>query len=448
MGWFTRRGNTVKIPVRISSAIIAVLGWILFTGLTVFMFLVMQDRARLVRDNNNEQILNQLFTSLRDYDDYGSAIEATPALREAILGVAIYRGDLTPMYSWGKVPHHFDETILGKHDEPGKNRYTITERESHSIKFIIKTERGTPQMPPPPRSPMGRRTDEQQPHHFFFNSLDVGKYLYIDINQPAYWRSMNLMKVLFPLCELALLFLVFYMRNLFLRNIEYRERIESQKNLVVLGTAASTLAHEIKNPLLSIRLQAGILRKISSGTGEEEINIIEEEVDRLSALVYRVNDYLRDAAGFPVILNMRSVLQETFRRLCGGEIQGNPSGEYSVYMDSDRARSVLENIIRNALESGGPAEGIEAAISKSNGRVTVEILDRGKGISPEDIARIFDPFFTSKSTGTGIGLSISRRFVEAAKGTILVEPREGGGTRVCIGFPEYKTEESSRAAQG
>jgi two-component system sensor histidine kinase HydH len=294
---------------------------------------------------------------------------------------------------------------------------------------------------------------EAAPALAFFSTLARSKYLYIDVIHPAYWRTQTLTAVFFPLCELALLVLVFFVRRLYLKNREYRERIESQKNLVVLGTAASTLAHEIKNPLLSIRLQTGILRKLYAGTGKEECSggaelaVIDGEVERLSALTWRVNDFLRDALGNPVPLNSYTVLCETSRRLCGRDIVDEGSvRDGMILMDGERARSVFENLIRNALESGGPEGEVGASILRGGhggrfaGRLVITIADRGRGIAPGDLERAFDPFFTSKSTGTGIGLSISRRFVEAAGGDVVLENREGGGAAARITLPEYRKE--------
>jgi signal transduction histidine kinase len=110
-------------------------------------------------------------------------------------------------------------------------------------------------------------------------------------------------------------------------------------------------------------------------------------------------------------------------------------------MDADRLRSVLENVIRNALEAGGPEDAVAASVEKvkTGGRtlIVISIIDQGKGISGENLKRVFDPFFTSKSTGTGIGLSICKRFVEAANGYITLESRETGGAKVTIALPEW-----------
>jgi two-component system sensor histidine kinase HydH len=215
----------------------------------------------------------------------------------------------------------------------------------------------------------------------------------------------------------------------------------------VLGTAASTLAHEIKNPLHSIKLQTGILNKMlgTEGAGLEEISRIDEEVNRLSALTYRVNDYLRDAKGSPEAIDLARIIEETSMRLCGRSIlEGTADGHSvsfrpkvsaNVFMDSGRARSVFENIITNAMESGGPVEECGAALERDGDRITALVFDRGRGIAEADLKRVFDPFFTTKSSGTGIGLAVSRRFLEAAGGSISVENRPGGGALVKVVLP-------------
>jgi two-component system sensor histidine kinase HydH len=432
----------MKITAKASSLIAAILSWMLLSGLAIFSISGLRDRARLIRDNENEQILNRLFTSLRIFDDFGSAIESNEDLRERIRGFAIYGGDLLPLYRWGEAPPVFDESALGP--RPAGNHYgcyTIPDRGSRSVKFVLQTERMSPQ-PPPQRERRhlqdeNRRMSSRQ--NWFLNTLTQSRYFYIDISHPGYWRIRNLTAVIGPACIILLLVLALYIRNLYMRNIEYRERIEAQKNLVVLGTAAGTLAHEIKNPLLSIRLQTGILEKLCAEKGRDEIVIINEEVDRLSGLVYRVNDYLREGRGNPAAFDLRALLEETGRRLCGRDIMeaGAPPAAM-VFADRERMRSVFENLVRNALESGGPPEETSISLRRgpAGGKVTVSVRDRGAGIAAADLGRIFDPFFTRKSTGTGIGLSISKRFIEAAGGTIGIRNREGGGAEALVTLPE------------
>jgi two-component system sensor histidine kinase HydH len=431
----------MKKSVRTTSYFVAILVWSLFSILVFFIIHEMRDKAQLIRDKENEQLLNVLFSSLRNYVDFGSAIESSELLQKRVKGLAVYDHNLEPIYQWGRVPVVFDEELLKYYTSTENGRYTIPDKLRRTIKFIIHTERMIPTPPPGEASRQRnspRRRNMARPDSLFWNTLVKGKYLYIDIAHPAYWRTETSTSVLFFFCETALLILVLYIRNLYTRNGEYRERIEAQKNLVILGTAAGTLAHEIKNPLLSIRLQTGILGKILSNTGREEIAIIDEEVDRLTALIYRVNDFLRDAEGSRTVVNSYELVQDISRRLCGRNIiNGDSIRDGLIHIDSERARSVFENIIRNALESGSAREAVEASITRTGGSVVIAVFDRGKGIAERDMERIFDPFFTSKSTGTGIGLSISRRFVEAVKGSIVLENREGGGAVARITFVEY-----------
>ncbi|MDR2073084.1 MAG: HAMP domain-containing histidine kinase [Spirochaetaceae bacterium] len=429
----------VNLPRR-GSLVAALLAWGLLSVLAVFIIWEYRDRARLLRDNENERILNTLFTNLRDYDDFGSAIEANETLRERITCLAIYSDNFSLVYRWGKAPEQFNVELLEAKEQHRFNRYTIPDRRDRSVKFVIHHERP----PRPPQSPEvpGQSAETQKPfpprnaRSLWFNTLAEGDYVYIDINHSAYWNTIAFTDILYPVCIALLLLLVAAIRFLYLRNIEYRQRIEGQQNLVVLGTAASTLAHEIKNPLHSIRLQTGILKKMGLAAGAEEITRIEEEVDRLAALSYRVNDYLRDAAGSPESIDIAEIVEETSRRICGRSIlEAGEGRDVLIRMDRGRACSVFENIIRNALEAGGAEEAIRARIKKEGGTAVVIVEDRGKGIPRQDMLRITDPFYTSKSAGTGIGLTISKRFVEAAGGTITLENRNGGGVSVRITVP-------------
>ena len=481
------RLRSMKISSRLWSLAGAMLSWLLLSALAVFIIRGMRHEAELVRDNENERIFNMLITGLRQHENFGAVIEDNPVLRERIAGFAIYGGDLRPLYSWGTAPPAFDERLLaesggrllsGRAAAGRFGRFTIPNRQGNSVRFILRTDNGPPEpdprtpAPPPPearleerdawnprRSFSQRRPLSQQGGFPFMAALMRGGYYYIDITHPAYWRTMTLTAALLPLCSAALLAMALYIRRLYLRNHEYRERIEAQKNLVVLGTAAGTLAHEIKTPLSSIRIQTGILEKMlslnsrSSGAqndGRAELAIINEEVDRLSSLSRRVNDYLRDGKGNPSALNLSKLIGETGVRLCGRDII-SPGSDMDAWVcaDAERLRSVFENLVRNALESGGPPEAVEAAISRGGGGITALIRDRGKGVAEADLRRVFDPFFTKKSGGTGIGLSICKRFIEAAGGSVRLRNRAGsGGAEAEVVLPEAAPRNGSADFQG
>ena len=105
-------------------------------------------------------------------------------------------------------------------------------------------------------------------------------------------------------------------------------------------------------------------------------------------------------------------------------------------IDPERLRSILENLVRNALESGGDEEAVFVDITKKNRDVCIDVLDRGKGIPPSYMDKVFDPFYTTKSKGSGIGLAICHRFVLAAAGYIALESRPTGGMVARVVLPE------------
>ena len=444
---------------------IAFLAIILASAVNVVIFRGMHERDRLESSNRCEETMNNLFASLRDHEDFGSAIESSPELSASIVGIGVYESSGTKVYSWGVVPGTYSPPAGAMPEPDSRARHYIENPKGDSFIFLLHPFR----LPPPPpkdlreprdarrppdqrgdgpavapgAAPDGTRPDPDQQRSFFYDTLKTAEIVYLEIRQPAYWSANRFRAVLFPVVELLIAFLAFFVRNLIMRNIEYRRKIEEQRNLVVLGTAASTLAHEIKNPLLSIRLQSSILERLVPEDAKREVGIINAEVDRLSALTYRVNDYLREPKGRPEDFDAATALREISRRMCGRDLVACAPGAFLVRMDPERFRSIADNILGNAVEAGGPAEGLSIELSREDGSIHADFLDRGPGIPEECRERVFDPFFTTKSRGTGIGLAISRRFAEAAGGSMAISDREGGGCAVRVTLPAIRGKEGS-----
>ncbi|OHD20884.1 MAG: hypothetical protein A2Y38_06450 [Spirochaetes bacterium GWB1_59_5] len=426
---------------------IAVLAFAALTGLALVIYSGNAERFRLESRNDAERTMNQLLAGLRDHQDFGAAIESVSTLRDKVVGIGAYSGDGARLYAWGEVPSAYLPTLSEEESAGAPVRVYLENSANDSLVLILAPFR----VGPPPQSDRdgyrdsARHEGPQEPTPspgFFFTTLRKADSVYLEIRQPVYWKSRRVAAALFPFVELALAALVLFVRGLVVRNDEYRRRIEEQRNLVVLGTAASTLAHEIKNPLLSIRLQARILEKTCPASAQREIGIINDEVERLSALSHRVGDYLRDPAGNPSGIDPGEVAAEVGRRLCGRDILQTATEPVTrVFIDPERLRSVLENLVRNALESiipgtaGGGPEDVSIELANTDKGVRIDVLDRGQGLSPEAAGRLFDPFFTTKSRGTGIGLSVCKRFVEVAGGTIRLEARNGGGCVASVELP-------------
>ncbi len=219
-----------------------------------------------------------------------------------------------------------------------------------------------------------------------------------------------------------------------------------QRKLVQLGLAARTLTHEIRNPLGVLKAQQALLRKILPPDQSVNLTIIGEEVDRLSALTDKVREWLTDPAGKPVIFDVSAELQSILERQ-PWEVETNlPHPGPKIKMDPALFSSALVNLVRNAVES---QENIpdtpppDVTMSNHGKLIRIVVQDHGKGLPDGNTEDLFNPFFTSKIKGSGVGLALSRQFIEAAGGSLKIENRIIGGiragVRVTVDLPREKT---------
>lgn len=271
--------------------------------------------------------------------------------------------------------------------------------------------------------------------HGHMQGHNPGGYLYVRFNASDYWNKLNFIRFLRIFLLVIFAFIMYLLYRISIKNQLYREKIEKQKHLALLGEAARTLTHEIKNPLASIKLQAGLLKKMKDITDTELLDQIEEEVERLNALSVKVSDFLKNPKGDPEKIDLVDFINKLVKTFMGKNIRFDHNVDESfICFDRHRLRSVIENIITNAFESHGKKEEVLITLNSDKKKIQLSILDRGPGIPPEIQDKIFNAFFTSKIKGSGIGLAISKKFIEASNGEIVVHPRHGGGTEVKLIF--------------
>jgi two-component system, NtrC family, sensor histidine kinase HydH len=227
---------------------------------------------------------------------------------------------------------------------------------------------------------------------------------------------------------------------LYRRTLVLAERDERNRELVQLGEAARTIAHEIKNPLGVIRLQCVTLAKLLGEERKANIDIISQETERLTALTDKIGDFLRSQGGTPERVELVS-WSRAFAARGGLGWSSEAKGECGVLIDPSRLESVIGNLASNAREaSGGGTRGVEIRVAQEGGKVRLDLLDRGAGVPPELAQRIFDPFFTTKARGSGIGLSLARKFAQEAGGRLEFRRREGGGSQFSLFLPAVKAD--------
>ncbi len=429
--------GTVLKRVTFLSICFALLAFATLSVVNIIIFHGVNERIRLESRFDSERVVSILFASLRSSEDFGSAIEGTLTLKEKVLGLGLYDEKGAPLYRWGATPETYAPPSFEDAEAPGDMaRMYIENPQNDSVVLLIGAPKDAP--PPPPQPPQGARVEPSpQRGPAAFDMMHKASVTYLEIKQTQFWNNVRLQGMSFTLVEVTLAAIVAFVGLLVIMNRDYRQRIENQKSLVTLGAVASALAHEIKNPLLAIRLQSSIISRTVPGAVQQELKIINSEVERLSALNRHVNDFLCDPVGAPTRVDLVEAACAVGASLCGRPIVERPANErFIVRIDAERLRSVLENLVRNALESGSPEEEVRIEIWKNGRKIRLDVLDRGCGIAPQDLEKVFDPFSTTKSRGSGIGLAICRRFVLAVGGSIALESRPGGGTRARVMFPD------------
>ncbi len=225
-----------------------------------------------------------------------------------------------------------------------------------------------------------------------------------------------------------------------------RLEIERSRRLASVGRLAAGVAHEIRNPLSSIKGFATYFKERYQDVPRDQqtATIMIQEVDRLNRVVGQLLEFGRPVNIKPQPTNLNRLIDDSFKLI---ENQAAEKGiavktrnsfpVTEVMVDPDRLNQVLLNVCLNAIESmpsGGELK-IELFSNPDSGESEIRISDTGCGISPEDLSKIFDPYYTTKSSGTGLGLAIAHNIMEAAGGQIKVASRPGKGTEFRILIP-------------
>ncbi len=233
------------------------------------------------------------------------------------------------------------------------------------------------------------------------------------------------------------------------RHADERER-ERQRRLASLGEMSAVLAHEIRNPLASLKGNAQLLAQMlpAGDKPRAKAQRVVDEAARLEKLTTDLLAFVRTGAlkrapADPAAL-VREALATADEGRAGRDGAGRDAADVAVALhmqhappswsvDADRLREVLVNLLDNARAAGAP---VTVTVGAHGGALRIDVADRGPGVPVEDRERIFEPFVTGKTQGTGLGLAVARRVIEAHGGTLEVRDAEGGGALFRIELPE------------
>jgi two-component system, NtrC family, sensor histidine kinase HydH len=227
---------------------------------------------------------------------------------------------------------------------------------------------------------------------------------------------------------------------------DLRREVETSRRLASLGRLAAGIAHEIRNPLSSIKGFATYFKERYRDVPEDQstAEIMVKEVDRLNRVITDLLEFARPMTIQKKPASLRALIQHSLNTIRqqalekGIQIQaGLPADPTEIPMDPDKINQVLLNLYLNALEATAPGGtlSVELAHARDGKGIRIAVKDTGAGIRREDLAHVFDPYFTTRPSGTGLGLAIVHKIMESHRGEVRVESEPGRGTTVILSLP-------------
>ena len=223
-----------------------------------------------------------------------------------------------------------------------------------------------------------------------------------------------------------------------------RDKLIQAERLATAGKMSASFAHEIRNPLSSMRMLSQMLMQEPEMPDEQRqsLQYILEEIERIDNIVKRLMDFARptmlNLEQQPLVSALKAVLALMEANLTHHQIHlvsklapNLPDFQF----DSDKIKQAFMNVVLNAMEAMSQGGTLTVTTFKQEDAVCIKVTDTGIGISAEDIEHLFEPFFTRKEKGTGLGLANVKRILEEHNGTVEIESIPNEGTTVSLWLP-------------
>ena len=235
---------------------------------------------------------------------------------------------------------------------------------------------------------------------------------------------------------------------------ELEEKLNQAEKAAVIGRLTQGVAHEIRNPLNVLNLSIDLVSSKFAPADEPRrvqfariLSTIKDEILRLNRMVSDLLNYGRPAKLNLKMIDPGALVKETMDLIRPqADEQGvsiaveSEEPPFTVEGDAERLRSCLSNITINALQAMPAGGQLTARLERETGLVLISITDTGGGISDEALAKIFEPYFSTKQAGFGLGLAVTRKIIEEHNGSIDVLSKEGAGTTFTMKLPASQQE--------
>ncbi len=234
------------------------------------------------------------------------------------------------------------------------------------------------------------------------------------------------------------------------RNLRRAEAsLRRSERLAALGQLTAGLAHELRNPMGTIKASSEMLLKPSTRSRPEVMSemagYIGSEVDRMNSLISSFLDFARPLQIRAVEADLGSAINDVLRQTselaerCGVVvILQIPDEPLKLEFDPELMKVALSNLVQNAIQASKAGQQVEVRVAAAQDRVNIFVTDHGSGIQPEQLENIFNPFFTTKPSGVGLGLAIVSKIADEHNGSIRVFSEPGAGSRFDLMLPKVQ----------
>ncbi|HET7707835.1 MAG TPA: ATP-binding protein [Thermoanaerobaculia bacterium] len=219
--------------------------------------------------------------------------------------------------------------------------------------------------------------------------------------------------------------------------VDLQSRLEQQRQMAAMGALVAGVAHEVRNPLFAISATIDAMEQTAPPALREYFEVLREEIDRMTKLMQDLLAYGRPAAPVFADVLVSEVVDVAVRassaaaKKSGVEIDVEHQSDALIVADRDRLSRAIENLIMNAIQHS-PAGAVVTVRSK---RGEIRVIDQGKGFATQDLPRVFEPFFSRRKGGTGLGLALVHQIVTEHGGEVVAKNRASGGAEVVISIP-------------